>query len=386
MSADPTENRGPNYFGASGSASPPAGFSAMETPQVASQQVNVASQLLARFLGEQGYHPVVLCGTAQAGKTTMLASLCAYLKTCGTASIEFGDWFDLGESAEAKEQLEEAQRFFKYSVGDFKEGIGPAGTQIHLPYIVPLIVTPTNTRGMPRGADNRIKPVKFAMMDMRGEFFKPNRVTPLHRPIHPDAQSLLRSFERGVTMLYLAPVTRIDGYGYGGAGQFEPHDNDDADIRFEENPDEALLNAIRGYESARPVRGMDRHLFMLTKWDIRTKGTEDPGFSAPTEREITEFLEEKFGSSWAAFRCLRASRDSKWFVQYCAGIIAGRQVIKQRGESLARVDRYSKVLWNWLYEGAKRVNGQSHEHVLFPDVVPKPRSWMETWIGGRSSR
>jgi hypothetical protein len=125
---------------------------------------------------------------------------------------------------------------------------------------------------------------------------------------------------------------------------------------------------------------------MLTKWDIRTKGTEDPGFSAPTEREITEFLEEKFGSSWAAFRCLRASRDSKWFVQYCAGIIAGRQVIKQRGESLARVDRYSKVLWNWLYEGAKRVNGQSHEHVLFPDVVPKPRSWMETWIGGRSSR
>src|SRR5580765_278621 len=86
------------------------------------QMVNRANQILAKFLADNDYHPVLLCGTAAAGKTTMLASLCAFLSTCGTAAFDFGEWFDPGDSTDAREQLEEAQRFFRDMVFEFRDG------------------------------------------------------------------------------------------------------------------------------------------------------------------------------------------------------------------------------------------------------------------------
>lgn len=393
MSPETAESRGPQYTNPAASATlPPASAApAPTTPATVLSAVplpvNRAGQMLAAFLAEHDYHPVVLCGTAQAGKTTMLASLCAFLRTSGVASFDFGEWYDPGDSAEANEQLAEAQRFFRIHVKDFIDGMSPEATHFPLPYIVPLIVTPTTSSLMHRGSDGQARPVKFAVMDMRGEFFKPDPLSAINRPMHAEAQALLQTYERGVSMIYLAPTTRIDGYATKLLGQLEPHQTEDADTRFQEDPDEALMNAIKSYERMRPTRAHDRHLYLLTKWDLHTHGTEPANFAAPSRHEVEGLLRRKYGSSWAAFRALRAARGSKWFVQYSAGIISGRAVIKQQADSLDRLERYSKVLWNWLYQSATRTADQREGHLLFPDVVPRPPSplfkWLTGWTGAR---
>ena len=377
-----TPARGPQYL-EQDTNPPPLAPSPAEPNAPDPQLVNKANQILAKFLADNDYHPVLLCGTAAAGKTTMLASLCAFLSTCGTAAFDFGEWFDPGDSSDAREQLEEAQRFFRDMVYQFRDGTAPDATHFPLPYIIPLKVTPINVNTMPRGADGRPRAAKLAVMDMRGEFFKPDQTAAVHRPMHADTEALLRAFERGVSMVYLAPFTRVDGYN-NHAAQMEPHEGPiQPQIRFIEDPDEALRNAIKRYENVRTTRGIDRHLFMLTKWDLRTKGTEAPGFLMPEQSEIEAILERKFATSWSAFRALRTSAQSKWFVQYSAGIISGREVTRQHGESRRRLERYSKVLWNWLYEGA--VGGDQQRSVrLFPDVAPRPAPWFEKLLTGRS--
>lgn len=343
--------------------------------------VNRPGQMLARFLSNNDYHPVILCGTSQAGKTTMLASLCAFISTCGTASFDFGEWFDQGESSEAREQLDEAQRFFRDMVYQFRNGVAPDATHFHLPYIVPLKVTATDINMMPRGSDGRPRSARFAIMDMRGEFFKPNPVD-IYRPMHAEAESLLHAFERGVSMVYLAPISRVDGYT-GQSGQREPHQVSDGRSAFMEDPDAALVNAIKGYERVRPTRANDRHLYMLTKWDLHTHGPESNEFATPDKGAIESILRRQYSSSWAAFQAMRAARRAKWFMQYSAGVISGRQVIQPQGESIECMQRYSKVIWNWLYEGAARGTQNEDAPLLFPDIVPRQPSWYERMLAGQ---
>jgi hypothetical protein len=385
------ESKGPQYVvdrtpdaGSPQPTPPPPSAADSTPPRGEAQMVNTASQMLARFLINNDYHPVILCGTSQAGKTTMLASLCAFLSTCGTASFDFGEWYDQGDSSEAREQLDEAQRFFRDMVYQFRHGVAPDGTHFHLPYIVPLKITATNIDMMPRGGDGRPRSAKFAIMDMRGEFFKPNPVD-IFRPMHAETEALLHAFERGISMVYLAPVSRIDGYT-GQNGQHEPHQVADGTTAFLEDPDAALVNAIKGYERVRPTRAHDRHLYILSKWDLHTHGPESDEFATPDERAVESILQRQFASSWAAFRAMRAAQRAKWFMQYSAGVISGRQIIQPQGESVESMRRYSKVIWNWLYEGAARSGEQEGAPLLFPDIVPKRASWYERLLAGQSLR
>jgi hypothetical protein len=82
---------------------------------------------------------------------------------------------------------------------------------------------------------------------------------------------------------------------------------------------------------------------------------------------------------------MRVSPRAKWLVQYSAGTISNRTVIKHEKGSpeCDKLDEYAKVMWNWLYRGATRSKETPDGLVLFPDVVAEDVPFWRRLLTGR---
>lgn len=352
----------------------------------AREDVDVAAQLMVGSLESLGYHPVILCGTNGSGKTTAMASLCSFFLLRG-GSIEFGKWPSDGGSTEHAERFAQARQFYDKVVNDFTNGIAPKATGAGWPYIVPLEITPTTQPAtMPVGPTDIPRPIRVAFVDMTGELYKPRSADDRGGHKLNEVQQLLTLFPRGVSMIYFAPTTRIEGYNLGSGDSAEPHKTTDEEHRVREDPDLALINALSAYVEARPVRKHDRHLFVLSKWDLACN-VEDPGFTEPDPMYVQrEYLDKDFPSAWGKFKTMHASPRSKWWLQYSAGLINGRTRRRDAAESPVglALDLYAKVVWNWIYRGATRGDDFPEGLVLFPELQPpQPKRWFSSPFWGR---
>lgn len=333
---------------------------------------SAAKRMVAQLL-KYNYHPVILCGTSSAGKTTMLLSLCAFLKKTGEFDVQFGEWHSSG-SAQDDAKLDDARKFYNKKLQEFQRGLGPEGSAGSLPYIIPIKITPTrNDLAKINTSTQQVEPVRLAFMDMAGEWFKPISEDRLTQHQLSDVQKLLFHYDRSVSLLLLAPPTAKDGYTQN-ESQFEPWEKGTDFEKLMHHPDTALRNALSLYNT-RPSKRNDRLLFLLTKWDLAVKeGVDSPVFSEPSRTYVEAELTSRFSDAWSAFKAMRISPNSKWMTQYCAGVIKGRDITTLEEGTAPReaIDRYAKVLWNWLYRGATRDAQCPEGLLLFPNLLPKP--------------
>lgn len=357
--------------GASPAASPPA--SRTHADPGAAEPTDRSAQLLVEQLTKLDYHPVILCGTSNAGKTTALASLCNFLKLSGHASVDFGPWPSDGGSNENTRRLLQAEQLYHGLVDDFRRGLAPKSSGSTLPYVVPIQIMPKDNRAARRegNGSGNVAPVRLAIMDMGGELFKPQPKVAGYTQPPSDVVQVLRLFSRSVSMVYMGPTTRLSGYRSNHDTRLEPHETEVRDEMIKEDPDAALINAIKGYESVRPNRRSDRHLFVLSKWDLSVP-VDQPAFEAPERTLIEHEIEGRFPAAWAAYQAMRVHPRAKWLVQYSAGIISDRSVTSfgKGTQERERLDDYAKVMWNWLYRGATRSTQTPDGLVLFPDLQP----------------
>ena len=343
------------------------------------------ARLLVDQLLKFGYHPVILCGTSNAGKTCALASLCSFLKLGGRASVDFGPWPSDGGSDENTQRLRQAESLFHEVVNDFKHGLAPRSTGAGLPYVVPIEIMPKHNSAARRDSNGggNVAPVRLAIMDMGGELFKPAPETPGYRPPPSDVAQVLRLYSRSVSMVYMGPTTRLAGYKSSNDTRLEPHESESRDLMIKEDPDAALINAIKGYEKVRPNRRSDRHLFVLSKWDLAVP-VDEPDFEAPERAMIEHEIEKRFPEAWAAYQAMRVNPRAKWVVQYSAGIISDRTVTSYGKDTPERdkLDDYAKVMWNWLYRGATRSTTSPSGLMLFPELLPVKVPWWSRLFAG----
>jgi hypothetical protein len=324
----------------------------------------------ARF-ASQKYHPVVLIGSAAAGKTVLILSLLAYLKENldeKRLSIYFGD--DLLRP-ENRDLQASAKRYFDLTVAQYMRGTADQATRIDAPMFIPVKVCgESRSDGEPRPE------LKFALMEGDGEWFQPNwdpSKGAFIPPFKPVLESLLRQYSDGISFLWVAPRTARPTSG--AASNFDVEE-------LTRRSDESLQGAFGNYEALRRHNSArDLHMLLVSQWDTHFSDTSPGDVRQNLDRnndpwikhEVEEILKTNYKQTYAAFRALSSPPGNKVVFRYSAGLFDSRE--KSVGDLRDILLTYPRDIWNWLYEGMRR----GHEWELDSGpLLPKPAQRKKT--------
>jgi hypothetical protein len=301
--------------------------------------VEASGARLAADMEAKGYQPVVLFGNAYSGKTSLLLSLLACVKT----ESELGAGVFLGEPLLARDtaygrfQAEQSEAFFGRKVQDFIEGTASPKTAIDLPFFVPVNLRPASA-----------PPVTFAFMESNGEWYRPDRSGDrLHPKLRGQIEDFIASYQGGIIFVHLLPYTQQ-------AVRSANADtaNDAAEVR-----DAALAveGAVRAYERVRVDKKADTHLMLVTKWDAHAPATDRQEVLEDDDPAAVEaYARDRYAKVVGTVRGMGLSPGQVLLNGYCAGLINERGVVglKRDGELREAVLRYPKSLWRFLYRRA----------------------------------
>lgn len=310
-----------------------------ETSAFGAQEVNDAGRQLAAELEARGYHPVVIFGNAASGKTSLLLSLLAVIKT--EASLETG--LTLGEpilntsSPYGKYIQTHSDQFFGRKTQEFIEGVASPKTNIDYPFIIPVVFRP---RGKPEA--------KFAFLESNGEWYRPDRESDaLFQPLRKQIEDLIREFQLGISFVHLVPYTQ---------GVIRSTSvNITEDISELQEASLAIAGALNAYEKIRIEKSRDRHVMLVTKWDAHTSPQSSVlDVLIDTADDVEPFVEQHYSQAFSSFKGLTVNRSQVFLANYCAGLISNRDVLSLRIDSELRpaVLRFPVSLWGWLYRNA----------------------------------
>jgi len=306
-------------------------------------------------------HPVLIFGSSEAGKSTLIMSMINALEKSGRdgigVDVSFGGTFYERRDATAENQLSLARTFYdaastNYIIG--REALKT--TQIEDPFFIPLDL---RIKGL------GLKPVKIAIMDGRGEWYEPEQQLTAAGPFKEfrgDIVEVLKNYSRGISIIITAP------YSLG--------DKDEHDVQ---NSDAGLWDALNKYHELRPESDDDSMLFLLTKWDQVASPGKDPEFTHLDGGRVAEIARMRYERAWARFCNIRVGGDEwekRCFMQYSAcKFIEGRPTLPLYLES--EFLRYPRTVLNWIYGNARRFEFTVGRQVtelplnLFPDVIPQ---------------
>lgn len=320
-----------------------------------------AGRQLAQQMQELGYHPVVIFGSTSSGKTTLLCSLLSYIRRDAGAGAEvsLGEEFALS-SEYGRWAHEKAAAFFFRAVHEHINERTQAATRTQFPFFIPVVLQPG--KGRPA--------VKIALLESNGEWYNPDTGSDRYfQKMRAEIAGLLRSFGGGVSFLHLAPVTQLEQYRESQDGDREKNE------KLRGAADLALVGCINSYRDLRALKHNDRHLLLVTKWDDHV-APQDPSnrFSEPSLIEVKEVARTKYPLAYAAFANLDTGGDNhaKQILQYCSGLISGRQILGRDAEVEAQLRRYPRTLWNWIYRSALSQRGGSPSPLYDEPRPPAP--------------
>jgi hypothetical protein len=309
----------------------------------------------------KGYQPVILFGTAFSGKTSVVLSLLASIKTEPSlkAGLFLADPLLSQDTEYGKFQAENAEAFFYRKTQDFIEGTASPKTNIPLPFFIPV-----NLRA--EGKDQ----ITFAFMESNGEWYRPDRTGDrLHPKLRGQIEDFLAYYQKGIIFIHLLPYTQQ-------AVRSASADitNDTQEVR-----DAALAveGAVRSYERVRVDKRSDIHLMLVTKWDAhdtalgKSAVLEDVDVSA-----VEAFVHDRYDKAFTALCGMGLDIDQVKINEYCAGIINDRGVVVLRRDNALRsvVMSYPRQLWTFLYRSALRTRGMVEVN---PFPAPPARKWWE---------
>lgn len=288
---------------------------------------------IAQSLRSRGYHPVLIFGTRASGKSSLLASLFQFLESPSFPGIAVFDKEPIipVDTEYGEEIFKNAKRFFEGVMDSFHAG--RAAPRTYDNFFIPIEIIPNN--GLP--------PVKLAFLESRGESYQIDRnAESLFPPPRPEVADIYQNFLESVSLLVIAPYTLANTY----VGE-EENDIVRNEIR---NSDTAMYAALQGYLNYRAHREHDHHLFLLTKWDARTRGPMDPEFISPPRGLVEHLIAERFPRSWTLFRNMQTRPALS--LQYSSGIMIGEERLNVPADQKMLMERFPKVLSEWLYSNA----------------------------------
>lgn len=292
---------------------------------------------LAAALEEGGYQPVILFGTNRSGKTSLLLSLFATIKTLPDlrTNLELAPEVIQGD-AEDQYHLENAERFLNLMTQEFINGKAPAATRIEDPFLIPVTFEPA---GKP--------PMRFVFIESAGEWYKPDyadhRLFPKFRS---EIEDFIRNCQRGILFLHLLPQTQLAVRG----GNYDQ--KKDAALMNEASL--AVAGALQNYRELRIGKDQDFHLMLVTKWDNRSRDMNMIEALDDDYDDVVEFVSSKYGQAYASYQNMSGLVREHLLNGFCAGLMNEEGILNLRSDNDLRpyVLRYPKNLWTWLYRSA----------------------------------
>ena len=336
---------------------------AENTPTEASVDAEVdfskIGQTLAAEMDAQGYHPVIIFGSANSGKSTLLGSLFSYLQidTTKGVGIYLGDPL-VSQGREAKDL---AESFFYQSIQEFLDGTGHVGTKIRHPFFIPIIIKPPHLPEM-----------RFAFMESNGEWYGPQKDTGKYFPeLKEEINSILQHYQKGISFIHLAPFTQINAWA-------NNQDGLDVDRDHINNASLALVGAFNAYEHLRVFKNDDAHMFLITKWDASGKDDLIERLEFVAFEDVESVASNVYTKGFAAFNNLKLDMAQKNLMQYCSGIMSVRNIIKASAELKPILNRYPQTMWNWLYGNATKNDLEiAQALVLLPKPIPPKKTFID---------
>ena len=321
-----------------------------------------SGQALAQNMLDAGYQPVILFGNAASGKTSLILSLLAAIRT--DVSLDTGLF--LGEPILDTTRpygaflANEASRFFGLKTQQFIEGTAASRTIIDLPFFIPLLFRPA---GKPEA--------RIALMESNGEWYRADRKeNKFFPPLRQQIEDFVRSYPKGIIFIHLLPYTQRHLYRSDTPGGSEAAELEEASL--------AVSGALQAYQSVRSDKSNDRHLLLVTKWDAHRPPDLDPLDAINDDPEdVARVIAQRYSQAWSTFVGLNLRSDQMARNGYCAGQISGSNIIKagpadERGEQMRR---YPKGLWRWLYRNTLELADTTPVDP-FPSVLPGRFGWI----------
>jgi hypothetical protein len=309
----------------------------------------------------QKYHPVVLIGSENAGKTVLILSLLAYLKSNPNGkpiATFFGN--DLFPPAGDKTLEATARRYFDVSVAQFMAGRSEANTKIDTPMFIPALVS---------GDDGR--ELRFAFMESDGEKYKPDwdRGDSRYPEFNNELEKILRQYAEGISFIWVLP--RAAKKMSSSAIEF------DSEKTIRESG-QSVLGAIGNYKELRGDNSArDTHMLLVSQWDTHVSDTSpadvyqklDRANDSESAREVDQFLKARYAPAYASFRAINCPLQNKTIFRFSAGRFDTRD--RNEGDLREILLTYPRDIWNWLYDGMRMGHDWNLDSgPLFPKPAP----------------
>lgn len=316
-----------------------------EAAEAAIHDVDASGIQLAAGIDAAAYHPVVLFGNANSGKTSLLLSLFALLRTEPdlATGLELGEPIVTTDSLFGRYLYDSAEGFFGKKTQDFIEGRASPKTAIDLPFFVPVIFRPL---GKPE--------IRFAFMESNGEWYRADRSSErLFPALRQQIEDFIACYQAPITFIHLLPYTQQAVYGGSGDPLSDTTEMKEAQL--------AIVGALLAYQRARLNKQDDRHLLLVTKWDAHDREENDRAdvlLNAGQQPE--EFANGRYEQAISVFKGLGLSSVQQNINAYCSGLMAGQTVIMpKRGDEMRdAVLSYPTQLWRWLYRSTMEQLGE----------------------------
>lgn len=302
-----------------------------------------------RFMEDKGVHPVLVFGNQASGKSTMLLSMLAYAMGASDAGLGVGIGQDPFPPSieDAQARYNRAKEFLNVKVPAFSHGTMPPATTTANPFFIPVDIEV-------RGFGETPKTCKLAFLEGQGEWFEMDAKTGIEfKEMKPEITAILKRFPNPISVIFVAPCVH-------------PLGRSDLDYSHR-----CLSNCVDQYKRLRGDRANDHLLLVMAKWDDRHRpGT--PGFNNPSADLLMEDL-KKWNFIWSAYSTL-GGVASKSLLPYSAGVISDGSV-NPSGEHKTVLDRYNRILLNWLIGNATQTKaGKLIERPIpYPDAAPPYR-------------
>jgi ABC-type dipeptide/oligopeptide/nickel transport system ATPase component len=328
---------------------------------------------LAAKMVELDIHPVIIVGSKGTGKTAMLTSLLALLKSpAGEAvNIQLDEPLIALSDPYGKEVYDSAKQYYHQGAIGVMAGQAMQATTERLPFFIPLVITPKNG-----------SPVRFAFLESAGEWYEAKADSVDFYPgFKYEIEEVLRHYSGAISTIYVAPLTQKT------IKTAETID-DDENKKLIHGADLALCGVLTAYQKIRINMSKDAHIFLLTKWDAllsihsaaRAAVTLEDALSKPDFKQAQQMAGQLYPSAFTMFQALPVPTDKQVLLPYSSGLIAGRDIIRNSVHQ-PLLDKHRKKLWNILYGNA--IETHAKDAALFREPVVAPPSFWQvvyTWL------
>jgi hypothetical protein len=322
---------------------------------------------LAETMDELGYHPVIVFGSANSGKSTLLGSLFGYFQiaTSKGISISLGEALIPSNTPHGKETYEEAQRFFYSQVQEFLDGTAHVKTRSERPFFIPVTIKPPN-----------LPEVKFAFMESDGEWYQPQEGADKFYPeLMLEINAILKFYQKGISFIHVAPFTQQRD------ALLENKDFIKENKKALNTANLALVGVLNSYEKLRIVKKDDKHMLLITKWDVFSKDDPLVGLENVDISELKQFATTVYRKGYTALNNLNINSDQREILPYCSGRMSGRDILVPPTELEPILNKYPETLWNWLYGNATELNSAiQRREILIPEPLP-PKKTIIDFLG-----